>query len=105
MAVDTWIMLLGPVNVRTATAYPYNRYRLPIWAEQSWAKTAQHICMAKRDNDPSEFERVAHAGSMVTLRYLLIVRAVQPPRRPAGWLWVATAAGAVTGAMTKLGWF
>jgi hypothetical protein len=63
--------------------------------------------MAKQDNDPSEFERVAHAGWMVTLRYLLLLQSIQPPRRIARWPWVtggiATAAMLVTGAMTKLG--
>ena len=66
--------------------------------------------MAKRDdNDPSEFERVARAGWMVTLRYRLLLLTVQPTRRPATWPWVAGGVGsvamAVTGALAKLGWF
>jgi hypothetical protein len=65
--------------------------------------------MAKRDNDPSEFERVARVGWMVTLRYRLLLQTIQPPRRLARWPWVAggvaSAAMAVTGVITKLGWF
>lgn len=65
--------------------------------------------MSKRDNDPSEFERVAHAGWMVALRYRMLLQTVQPARRPAKWPWVTSGIGAaaiaVTGAMNKLGWF
>ncbi len=61
--------------------------------------------MSKRDNDPREFERVAHAGWMVTLRYTLL-QIGQPSRRQAKWPWlIGTAAMAVTGAMHRLGWF
>lgn len=64
--------------------------------------------MAKRDNDRSEFERVARAGWMVTIRYRLLLQTVQPPRRLARWWpWVAggaaSAALTVTGVITKLG--
>jgi hypothetical protein len=64
--------------------------------------------MAKRDNDPSEFERVARAGWMVTLRYRLLLLTTQPGPRPAKWRWVAGGASvamAFTGVITKLGWF
>jgi hypothetical protein len=65
--------------------------------------------MAKRDNDPSEFERVARAGWMVTLRYYLLLT-TQPARRAATWRWVAagglsSTAITVVGALYKLGWF
>ncbi len=63
--------------------------------------------MPKHDNDPSELERVARAGWMVTLRYRLLLQAIQPTRRRA-WPWVtggiASAAMAITGVITKLGW-
>jgi len=61
--------------------------------------------MAKRDNDPSEFERVARAGWMVTLRYRLLLKTIQPPQQLARWPWIASAAMAVTGVIAKLGWF
>jgi hypothetical protein len=64
--------------------------------------------MAKRDNEPSEFERVARAGWMVTLRYRLLLLATQTSSRPARWRWVAggaSAAMAATGFIIKLGWF
>lgn len=61
--------------------------------------------MSKHDNDLSEFERVAHAGSMVTLRYALL-QIVQPSQRASKWPWViGPAAIAATGFMHKLGWF
>ena len=64
--------------------------------------------MAKRDNDPSEFERVARAGWMVTLRYRLLLQTIQPHRRLTRWPWVAggvaSAAMAVTSGGVKLGW-
>lgn len=64
--------------------------------------------MSKRDNAPSELERVARAGWMVTLRYRLLLRTLQPPRALAKWpliaTGVATAAMTATGALTKLGW-
>lgn len=63
--------------------------------------------MAKHDNEPSEFERVARAGWMVTMRYRLLL-ATQPPYRPAKWRWAAggaSAAMAAAGVITKLGWF
>lgn len=65
--------------------------------------------MAKRDNDPSEFERVARAGWMVTLRYYLLLTQ-RPSRQGAKWRWVAagslgSTAIAVVGALNKLGWF
>lgn len=61
------------------------------------------VCAADR----SEFERVARAGWMVTLRYRLLL-ATQPPYRPAKWRWAAggaSAAMAAAGVITKLGWF
>ncbi|MGP4058998.1 hypothetical protein ACTWP6_30025 [Mycobacterium sp. 4D054] len=64
--------------------------------------------MAKHDNSPSEFERVARAGWMVTLRYRMLLQTTLPSRRPARWPWVAgglaTTAITVTGVITKLGW-
>jgi hypothetical protein len=65
--------------------------------------------MAKHDEKPSELERVARAGWMVTLRYRLLVLATQAPSRPARWRWMASGASAVTLAAgfvkLKLGWF
>jgi hypothetical protein len=66
--------------------------------------------MAKRDNDPSEFERVARAGWMVTLRYYLLLLTTQPPRPAAKWRWVAaggltSTAITVMSALYKFGWF
>ncbi|SBS77464.1 hypothetical protein MHPYR_430053 [uncultured Mycobacterium sp.] len=66
--------------------------------------------MAKRDNDPSEFERVARAGWMVTLRYYLLLLTVQPPRRAAKWRWMAASGLSssvivVMGVLDQLGWF
>lgn len=73
------------------------------------ADLAQHARMGKRDKDPSEWERVARAGWMVTFRYCLLLQAMRPRPRRARWPWVtgcaASAAMAVTGVMTKLGWF
>lgn len=65
--------------------------------------------MVKRDDDPSEFERVARAGWAVTLRYRLLLLTVQPPRGPSKWPWVkaggvASAAMTVAGAVYKYGW-
>jgi len=64
--------------------------------------------MSKHDNAPSELERVARAGWMVTLRYRLLLQTLQPPRRQAKWPLVtggvATAAMAATGVLAKLGW-
>ncbi|MFZ2238646.1 MAG: hypothetical protein WAV90_03785 [Gordonia amarae] len=64
--------------------------------------------MVKDENSPSEFERVARAGWMVTLRYRLLLQTILPPGRSAKWAWVAggagTAAMAVTGVIAKLGW-
>lgn len=66
--------------------------------------------MAKHDEKPSELERVARAGWMVTLRYRLLVLALTAPSRPARWRWMAAGgASAVTLAggfvKFKLGWF
>lgn len=65
--------------------------------------------MAKHDEKPSELERVAHAGWMVTLRYRLLVLALQGPSRPARRRWMAGWVSAVTLAggfvKFKLGWF
>ncbi|AKK27837.1 hypothetical protein [Mycobacterium sp. EPa45] len=64
--------------------------------------------MAKHDDEPSELERVARAGWMVTLRYRLLLPTTQPPSRSAKWRWAAggaSAALAVTDVITKLGWF
>jgi len=61
--------------------------------------------MSKRDNTPSELERVARAGWMVTLRYRLLLQTLQPSRPwPLIATGVATAAITATGALTKLGW-
>lgn len=64
--------------------------------------------MAKRDNDPTEFERVARAGWMVTLRYRLLLQTIQPHRQLSRWPWITggavSAAIALTGLITKLGW-
>lgn len=81
---------------------------IPNWLEKSGVDPAQHASMAKRDNDPSEFERVARAGWMVTLRYRLLLLSTQPPPRATRWPWAAggaSAAMAVAGVITKLGWF
>ena len=66
--------------------------------------------MAKRDNDPSEFERVARAGWMVTLRYYLLLLTLQPPRRAVKWRWagaggLSSTAITVMGVLYQLGWF
>lgn len=69
---------------------------------------AQHTCMTKRDTGPSEFERVARSGWMVTFRYRLLLQTVQPSRRPTKWPWVGGATSAamfIIGVITKLGWF
>lgn len=64
--------------------------------------------MAKRDNKPSELERVARRGWMEALRYRMLLRATQPRApRSTVWRWLLAAASvayAVTEALSRLGW-
>ncbi|ODQ95541.1 hypothetical protein [Mycolicibacterium holsaticum] len=62
--------------------------------------------MAKRDNDPSEFERVAREGWMVTLRYrMLLTTKTATWSSKARWvLGGASVAYAVTEVAGKFGW-
>lgn len=64
--------------------------------------------MAKRDNDPSEFERVARSGWMVALRYRMLLLTTQPASRRTKWRWLlggASVAYTAAEVVGNLGWF